>query len=250
MNRQHNSSIRCHVTVPFECSYLPNRLASNLVVDPGLPLNDDLLAALLSSGFRRSGGHVYRPQCSGCRECISIRIPVNRFRPDRSQRRTWRRNQDLQHIPTAAGFEKEQFALYRKYLASRHRDSEMSNPIPADYIGFLTSPGIKTVFHEFRQDGELLAVAVADHTAYGLSAVYTFFDPEHADRSLGSHAILWLIEHARNLGLPWVYLGYWIRDCRKMNYKTRFRPCEGYIDNAWRPLGNTTNTTTSARANG
>ncbi|ALP53470.1 hypothetical protein Tel_10095 [Candidatus Tenderia electrophaga] len=236
MNRQNTNSIRCHVTAPFECSYLPGRQASNLVVDPGLPLNDHLLGALLNSGFRRSGAHVYRPQCNGCQECVSVRVPVKRFRPDRSQRRNWRRNRDLCHTPCAAEFQDEQFQLYRRYLASRHHDSEMSNPIPADYVGFLTSPGVRTVFHEFRLEQQLLAVAVADHTPNGLSAVYSFFDPDHPHRGLGTYAVLWLIQHARHVGLPWVYLGYWVKECRKMSYKTRFMPCEGYIDNEWRPV--------------
>lgn len=236
MNQQNNNSIRCHVTVPFDCSYLPGRRASNLVADPGLPLNDQLLGALLNCGFRRSGDHVYRPQCADCHECVSVRVPVNRFRPNRSQRRNWRRNKDLHHTPIPAGFREEQFELYRRYLASRHRESEMSNPIPADYIGFLSGTGIRTVFHEFRLEKQLLAIAVADHMPNGLSAVYTFFDPDHPQRGLGTYAVLRLIHHARNIGLPWVYLGYWIRECRKMNYKTRFVPCEGYIGNEWRAI--------------
>jgi len=236
MNSQQPDPIRCHITIPFECGYLPNRVAKNLVVDTEMPLNDKLLGALLNSGFRRSGGHVYRPQCNTCQECVSIRIPVNRFHSNRSQRRNWRENQGLRHTPTSAVLRDEQFELYRRYLAGRHPGSEMSNPIPADYIGFLTSPGIRTVFHEFRQDDQLLAIAVADHTPNGLSAVYSFFDPDYEQRGLGTYMILWLIQHARNMGLPWVYLGYWVRECRKMSYKIRFMPCEGYIDNEWRAM--------------
>ena len=236
MTHQANNSIRCHITVPFDCSYLPGLKATNLVIDPSLPLNDKLLGALLNSGFRRSGGHVYRPQCPNCQRCVSIRIPVNRFQPDRGQRRNWRKNKSLQHYATPAVFNDEQFALYKKYLASRHGDSEMNNPIPADYIAFLTAPGIKTIFHEFRQDQKLLAIAVTDHTPNGLSAVYSFFDMDYAQLGLGTYAILWLIQHAHHLGLPWVYLGYWIKDCRKMSYKTRFMPCQGFIDNEWRDI--------------
>ncbi len=236
MTQQPDHTIRCHTTVPFDCSYLPGYTASNLVIDQDLTLNPPLLGALLNNGFRRSGGHVYRPQCPNCQQCISIRVPVNRFKFDRSQRRNWRLNQSLQHIATATEFRDEQFELYQRYLAARHQDSEMNHPIPADYIGFLTAPGVNTVFHEFRQQDKLLAIAVADHTPNGLSAVYTFFDPDFDHLGLGTYAILWLIQHTRDLGLPWVYLGYWIKDCRKMSYKSRFTPCEGYIDNDWRQI--------------
>ncbi len=236
MSQSEKNSIKCQITVPFDCGYLPNCKASNLVIDPELPLNDKLLGALLNNGFRRSGGHIYRPQCPNCQQCVSIRVPVNLFQPNRSQLRNWRQNKDLRHIATAAAFNEEQFKLYKTYLASRHQGSEMNNPIPADYIGFLTSAGIKTVFHEFRQQDELVAIAVADRTPNGLSAVYTFFDPAHSQLGLGTYAILWLIQHARHLGLPWVYLGYWIKECRKMSYKTRFKPSEGYIDNNWQEM--------------
>ena len=236
MTQQENHSIRCHMTVPFDCSYLPEHLASNQVIDPTLTLNPTLLGALLNNGFRRSGNHVYRPQCPDCQQCVSIRIPVSTFKPNRSQQRNWRQNQALHKITTGAELRDEQFELYQRYLAARHSDSEMNNPIPADYIGFLTAPNVKTAFHEFRHQDRLLAIAVADHTPNGLSAVYTFFDPDCTKLGLGTYAILWLIHHARELGLPWVYLGYWIKDCRKMSYKTHFNPCEGYIDNTWQEI--------------
>lgn len=236
MTQQDNHRIRCHITMPFDCSYLPGSLASNQVIDPTLALNPTLLGALLNNGFRRSGSHVYRPQCPNCQQCISIRVPLDTFKPNRSQQRNWRRNQGLHHVATTAEFRDDQFELYKHYLAARHQDSEMNNPIPADYIGFLTAPNVKTIFHEFRQKDQLVAIAVADHTPNGLSAVYTFFDPNYTHLGLGTYAILWLIQHARELGLPWVYLGYWIRDCRKMSYKTRFKPCEGYIDNTWQKI--------------
>ena len=236
MKQDNNNLIRCYATSPFECSYLPKQSATNLIIDPSLELNDALLSALLEQGFRRSGGHVYRPNCPHCQACISVRIPVERFKPNRSQRRNFRHNHDLSHYSSAASFNQEQFELYCRYLAARHNDSDMNNPTPAEYIGFLTTPGISTVFHEFRHRDELLAVSVIDHTDNGLSAVYTFFDPDHANRGLGSFTILWLIQHAHDLGLPWVYLGYWIEACKKMRYKTRFTPCEGYINGCWQQI--------------
>jgi len=236
MKHEDNNSIRCYATPPFECSYLPGRSATNLVIDPSLALNDALLGALFERGFRRSGGHIYRPNCLHCQACISIKIPVNKFSPSRSQRRCLRQNQDLSHSSSAAIFNNEQFELYRSYLAIRHSGSEMNNPTPEDYLGFLTTPGISTEFHTFKSQDQLLAVSVIDYTPNGLSAVYTFFDPNQEHRSLGTFTILWMIQHARSLGLPWVYLGYWIEACDKMRYKTRFIPCEGYIDENWRQV--------------
>jgi len=236
MKHENNNSIRCYVTPPFECSYLPGQNATNLVIDPRLELNDALLGALHDQGFRRSGGHIYRPNCLDCQACISIRVPVDKFISNRSQRRCWRQNQDLSYSSSTAIFNEEQFELYRRYLAARHADSEMNNPSQEDYMGFLTTPGVNTQFHEFRLQDKLLAVSVVDHTPNGLSSVYTFFDPNQTQRGLGTFTILWMIQHARSLGLPWVYLGYWIEACDKMRYKTRFTPCEGYIDDNWRQI--------------
>ena len=236
MKHENNNSIRCYVTPPFECSYLPGRSATNLVIDPSLELNDALLGALLDRGFRRSGGHIYRPNCQGCQACISTRVPADKFIPNRSQRRCMHQNQDLSHSASIATFKQEQFELYCSYLAARHADSDMNNPSQEDYMDFLATPGVNTQFHEFRHQNKLLAVSVIDHTPNGLSAVYTFFDPSQAHRSLGTFTILWMIQHARSLGLPWIYLGYWIEACDKMRYKTRFKPCQGYIDDNWQQI--------------
>ena len=232
-----NNSISCYLTTPFSCSYLLDRQASNLVIDPNLDINDILLGGLLEQGFRRSGKHIYRPHCEGCDACVSIKVPTKGFKANRSQRRNWLQNSELRHIATHPGFNDEHFELYRKYLASRHHDSEMGNPIPTDYIGFLTAEGINTVFHEFRFRDKLLAVAVADHVPIGLSAVYTFYDPDYSHLGLGTYAILWLIRHAQETDLPWVYLGYWINDCAKMGYKSKFNPQLGFRNDRWREMG-------------
>ncbi len=233
MKHNNKHSIRCYSTPPCECSYLPKQNATNLVVDPSLVLNDALLGELLEQGFRRSGGLTYRPNCINCQACIATRVSTESFTPNRSQRRCWRQNQELSHSSSTTTFTEAQFELYCRYLAARHTDSEMNNPTPEEYINFLTSPGVTTQFHEFRHQDKLLAVAVVDHTANGLSAVYTFFDPNQAQRGLGTFTILWMIEHARRLHLPWVYLGYWIEACKKMRYKARFTPCQGYINEHW-----------------
>ena len=233
MNR-HNTeqTISCFITVPFACSYLPQREARNMIIDPALPLTPTLLGDLLNIGFRRSGQHIYRPNCEQCSACISLRIPSNRFQPNRSQRRNLQQNREIEQR-TTLDVSDEQFELYQRYINTRHSDSSMANPTMEEYSSFLTSPGIDTRFHEFRLQEKLIAVAVTDHTPQGLSAVYTFYDPELENRGLGTYAILWQIHHAQQLQLPWVYLGYWISECDKMRYKKRFRPCQGYVENRW-----------------
>jgi arginine-tRNA-protein transferase len=237
VNKEDNGhTIPCYISAPFDCGYLANHEARNLIIDPKLALSDTLLANLLNMGFRRSGGHIYRPRCEQCQQCISLRLPVNQFRPNRSQRRTWRKNQDLQHSISPAEHKEDQFKLYQDYISYCHPESSMNDSEQEDYLSFLTAPGITTRFHEFRLKGDLLAVAVTDHTPAGLSSVYTFYNPRHPRRSLGTFAILWQIHYAHQLGLPWVYLGYWIKDCAKMRYKSLFKPCDGYFANHWQRL--------------
>ncbi len=226
-------NIRLLSTPPHPCSYLPDEQSAALFVDPGTPLDNGIYQALIERGFRRSGEHLYRPRCAGCDACIPLRLPVERFRPSRGQRRTWRRNADLEVSCGPARFQEEQFRLYRDYLHARHRGGAMDDPTPESYLEFLTSSWSETVFYQFRLEGKLLAVAAADLLGDGLSAVYTFFHPDHQERSLGSYAILRLIHEARRLGLPWLYLGYWIAQCPKMAYKGRYRPHELYRNGGW-----------------
>ena len=234
---QAEQSLRCFITVPFSCSYQENREAQNLIVDREYPLNNLLHANLLNIGFRRSGGHLYRPQCEGCKSCISLRVPTHIFKPNRSQKRTWKLNSDLRHHRSNAAFSDEHFELYKRYLANCHPGSSMQNPTKEEYLSFLASPGITTHFHEFRLQNKLLAVAVTDRTPQGLSAVYTFYDPEYRSRSLGTYSILWQIHLTQRLKLPWLYLGYWVKECEKMNYKNKYQPCEGYFDGKWQDIG-------------
>lgn len=227
------NTLRCYITIDFDCSYLPPRLARNLLVDPAVPLNTPLFDVLLNHGFRRSGGHVYRPHCDGCQECIPVRVASQRFRPNRKQLRCLRRNQDLTQHPAPAEFNAEHFELYRRYLAQRHVDSSMNNPTQEDYLKFLTCPGIETLFHEFRLGKQLVAVAVTDYVPSGLSAIYSFFEPALSQRSLGSYTIMWQLQEALRRKLPYVYLGYWIKDCRKMAYKNQFLPLEIFRHGLW-----------------
>ena len=216
------------------CSYLPGKLACSLYVDNEASLDAVTYSRLAEQGFRRSGDLVYRPNCRGCSACVPVRIPVARFAPNRSQLRSLRDNQDVAVIPKPAVYKDEHYRLFKRYLSSRHEDGGMADSSPEDYAGFLTSEWSETWFVEFRRQGALLAVAVVDRLDRGLSAVYTYFDPALGERGLGTLAVLWQIGEARRLGLDWVYLGFWIEDCRKMSYKDRFRPIEALLGDEWR----------------
>lgn len=221
------------VTPPHGCSYLEDRDATTVFIDPDFPMDTRLYSALTLHGFRRSGPHVYRPHCGPCQACVPVRVQVDEFQPRRSQRRAWRRNEDLSVHRCPPLFDDEHFALYRHYVGARHRGGSMDNPTPGRYMEFLTSVWSETDFYEFRLRDRLLAVAVADRLRDGLSAVYTFFDTGFPERSLGVHAVLWQIQEARRLGLHWVYLGYWIADSPKMAYKAEFRPQQHLVGGRW-----------------
>jgi arginine-tRNA-protein transferase len=212
---------------------LPEHQATTVFIDPRFHKDLVLYETLSQHGFRRSGEHLYRPHCHGCSACIPVRIPVQTFTPRRSQRRIWEKNKDLTVIATTHAFELEHFNLYRRYVNSRHKGGGMDNPTPEGYLQFLTCTWADTVFYEFRLQQQLLAVAVIDYLGSGFSAIYTFFDPECANRSLGVYAILWEIEEARRLQFDWIYLGYWIKECRKMSYKTEYQPLEYYWQGHW-----------------
>ncbi len=221
-------------SIGHPCSYLPGREASSVIVDPSAQLSPGAYAALLAQGFRRSGNHVYRPWCRNCRQCVPVRLPVADFKPARRQRRTWRRNRDLVVNPVEARFDPEHYRLYRRYMSTRHAGGEMDNASAADYSQFLTSDWADTVFIELRLNDCLAAVAATDVLPDSLSAVYTFFDPDLATRSLGVQGVLQQIALASAQGLEWLYMGYWIEPCRKMSYKADYRPLEAFWDGAWR----------------
>lgn len=223
-----------YATPPHRCSYLPNKSAVTLFADPISPKDTELYSLLSQHGFRRSGENLYRPACPRCRACIPVRVCVSMFRPCRNQRRTWRQNQDIEIRAMPARYDPEHLALYRRYLASRHPHGGMDNPSVESFKGFLISTWSQTIFYEMRLRRQLVAVAVADVLNDGLSAVYTFFDPAFSRRSLGRFAILLEIREARRQGLPWLYLGYWIRQCEKMRYKDEYQPLEYYVKGTWR----------------
>lgn len=229
--------LQLYITTESPCSYFSGRMSSNLVPDPKLRLNVPIYNQLIQHGFRRSGSHCYRPHChtgeSACQACIACRIPVETFSDSRSQRRCLKNNTDLSLRPVSAGFTEEYFDLYRRYLNSRHVDGSMADPDEEDFKHFLFCDWCDTQFLEFRIDDKLVAVAVTDIVSDGISAVYSFFDPEMERRSLGTYCILQQIDYARTLGLNYVYLGYWINNHPKMHYKNNFKPLQIYIDERW-----------------
>jgi arginine-tRNA-protein transferase len=218
------------------CPYLPDRDARLAWVDRECVAVPGVYARLVEQGFRRSGGDIYRPHCESCAACIPVRIPVAGFAPDRSQRRAWRRNDDLAVIETPAQFHDDHYRLYLRYQASRHADGGMVRMSPEEYLGFLACDWQRTLFIEFRCQERLLAVAVADRFDDGLSAVYAFFDPDEERRSLGTFAVLYLVARAAQFGLPWCYLGYWIAGSPKMAYKQCFRPLEARVGGRWQQV--------------
>lgn len=225
-----------YATAPHPCGYLEEQSAVTLFADPNAPMNMELYNALSELGFRRSGEHIYTPRCPACSACMPVRIPVESFRPDRSQRRNWKQNSDLQANVLPAGFREEHFELYRRYIDSRHPDGSMASPTPDQYNRFFGSSWCDTRYVEFRDGSGVVAVAVMDVLESGLSAVYTFFDPDEGKRGLGVYAVLWLVEEARRRGLPYVYLGYLIHESPKMAYKSRYRPLEVFRQGFWLPL--------------
>lgn len=215
------------------CSYL-DRQARSLFVHPDFELSRSIYAQLLAQGFRRSGTLVYRPACHNCSACIPVRLPVAYFEPNRSQKRVMAKNAATRVVLKPPVFDRRHYEVYRRYQQSRHPDGDMRDMNPGRYLQFLCSNWCQTVFAEFSIGDEVAAVAVIDCFGNALSAVYTFFDPRYSAFSPGVFAVLWQVQHAREKGLEWVYLGYWIKQCRKMSYKSQYRPIQALIAGQWR----------------
>jgi leucyl-tRNA---protein transferase len=227
------SNLRLFATQPHPCSYLESQEATTVFVDPEAAIDPALYTQLSQLGFRRSGSHLYRPQCLRCQACVSCRIPVKHFKLNRSQNRSLRRNQDLTLHLTRNINTEEHYKLYADYIEKRHQNGDMHPPSREQYRAFLTNEWDITQFIEFRHQNRLVSVAVCDLLEDGLSAVYTFYDAMEEERSLGKLAILSLVEKACQLNLDYVYLGYWIQQCEKMNYKIQYRPLELLINRRW-----------------
>jgi len=225
------------VTTEVPCPYLPDRMERKVITELTGGNAPELFELLSHAGFRRSHSVAYRPACAGCQACVPVRIPVASFQPNRTQRRVWRRCRHLTARVRDNSPTEEQFDLFVRYLEARHGDGEMVGMGPQDYGGMVADSPVDTRMVEFRDpDHMLTAACLTDWGLDGISAVYSFFDPERAEESLGTYVVLWLVETARQLGMEFVYLGYLVENSRKMAYKSQFRPLEAYGPEGWRPF--------------
>jgi arginine-tRNA-protein transferase len=228
--------LQFYLTAPYPCSYLPDHVARSQVAAPSSLIDTGVYSELVRLGFRRSGQHVYRPRCDTCRACVASRLPVAEFEPNRTQRRCLSRNADLRLRLLPLAFDESHYRLYRRYQAARHAGGGMDQDDREQFRGFLLQSRVDSVLAEFSLEGEVVMVALIDKLIDGLSAVYTFFDPALDKRSLGTFGVLTQINLAREIGLPYVYLGYWIEACGKMAYKRSYQPLEGLLDGRWQRL--------------
>jgi leucyl-tRNA---protein transferase len=231
--------LQFYVTTPYKCGYLPNKLAQSLIAAPHHLVNADVYSGLIQQGFRRSGKFAYRPHCENCSACIPVRVMLNEFAPTRSQKRAYKQHANLIARIMPLNYNETHFELYSSYQALRHMDEDLSGQTETkddteQYRQFLCQSNVESLMVEFRSaNNQVKIVSVIDVVSDGVSAVYTFYDALEAKASYGTYSIMWLAEWTKKLGLPYLYLGYWIADSQKMAYKQQFKPQEKLVEDEW-----------------
>ena len=236
------TELQFYATAPYPCSYLPGKTARSQVATPSHLIHADLYGELVNAGFRRSGLYTYRPYCDECNACTATRIPVKQFLPNRSQKRSWKKHAGLYVRVLNLGYQEEHYQLYQRYQHERHAGGGVDQDDQDQYMQFLLQSRVNSRIVEFRDGphdshtGRLRMVSMIDILDQGISSVYTFFDTSNTTASYGSFSILWQIQQALELDLPYLYLGYYIKQSAKMSYKAKFKPIEGLIDDHWQPI--------------
>ena len=233
------SALQFYLTAPYQCSYLAEQEARSQVATPSFLISPPIYSELVRQGFRRSGSFTYKPRCDTCIACVPVRVDVNTFATNRTQRRVWKRNQQLHASLHPLQDNPEYFELYQRYQNARHLDGGMSNDSHDQYEKFLLNSHVDSMLVEFRDAGTLRMVSIIDILDDGLSSVYTFFEPDLKQASFGTYNVIWQIELCRRLQLPYLYLGYWIKQSQKMAYKANFRPLQGLIQGKWQEIPET-----------
>ncbi len=228
-----SQTVQLYITTEHKCSYISEQMASTVFIDPSLSPNIILYEQLANKGFRRSGKHIYKPECKLCDRCISTRIPVEKFALNRRFKRALKKNIALSKYQIKPQFTDEYFELYSRYIKHQHADGDMYPPNKKQFVEFLLDDWPGASFIEWRLDNRLVCVAVTDVMENAWSAVYTFYEPQLSKLSLGTFSILEQIRLAKLAGCQYLYLGYWIKDCHKMAYKGDFRPIQCFFNNQW-----------------